>query len=181
MVLVQCTFRQWDLYTPEVSMLISFVVTEICSTHNLSMKKQRAITLKLGSGELWFLCSTLPLIKVYLPIKFHANTFCSHWDMFHTKFKYEKTKGNNSKIRRWRVMVLVQCTSPQWDLYTPEVSCFNKFVTYGQYEQICDAWTVWKITKGNNSKIRKWWVMVLVQCTSPQWDLYTPDVLCINL
>jgi len=27
-----------------------------------------SITLKLGSGGLWFLCSTLPL-KVYLPIK----------------------------------------------------------------------------------------------------------------
>ena len=23
-------------------------------------------------------------IKVYLPIKFHADIFCSHWDMFHT-------------------------------------------------------------------------------------------------
>ena len=50
-------------------------------------------------------------IKVYLPIKFHADILCSHWDMFHTKFKYEKTKGNNSTIRKWRVMVLVQYTS----------------------------------------------------------------------
>jgi len=54
--------------------------------------RERAITLKLGSGGLWFLCSTLSPIKVYLPIKFHADIFCSHWDMFHTKFKYEKTK-----------------------------------------------------------------------------------------
>jgi len=57
-------------------MLISFVVTKICSTQNVSMKK--AITLKLGSGWLWFLYSTLPLINVYLPIKFHADIFCSH-------------------------------------------------------------------------------------------------------
>jgi len=34
-----------------------------------------------------------PLIKVYLSLKFH---------------KYKKTKFNNSKIRKWRVMVLVQ-------------------------------------------------------------------------
>jgi len=32
-------------------------------------------------------------IKVNLPIKFHADIFCSHRDMFHTKFKYEKNKG----------------------------------------------------------------------------------------
>ena len=51
-------------------------------------------------------------IKVYLPNKFHADIFCSHWGMFHTKFNYEKTtKGNNSIIRKWRVIVLVQYTS----------------------------------------------------------------------
>ena len=44
--------------------------------------------------------------KVYLPIKFQADIFCSHWDMFHTN-----TKSNNYKIRKWRVMVLVQYTS----------------------------------------------------------------------
>jgi len=49
-----------------------------------------AITLKLGSGGLWFLCNTLALIKIYLPIKFHTDIFCSNWDMFHTKFKYKK-------------------------------------------------------------------------------------------
>jgi len=53
-------------------------------------KKQRTITQKLGSGGLRFLCSTLPLIKVYLSIKVHVNIFCSHRNMFHTRFKYEK-------------------------------------------------------------------------------------------
>jgi len=51
----------------------------------------------MGSG-LWFLCSTLPLIKVYLPIKFHADIFCSHWDTFHIKFKYEKQKAITLKL-----------------------------------------------------------------------------------
>jgi len=46
--------------------------------HISSTKKQRAITLQLGSGGLWFMCSTLPLIKVYLPIKFHVHIFCSN-------------------------------------------------------------------------------------------------------
>jgi len=53
-------------------MLISFVVTEICFTQNLSMKKQRAITLKLGSGWLWFLCSVLLLIGIYTHLQFHV-------------------------------------------------------------------------------------------------------------
>jgi hypothetical protein len=29
---------------------------------------------------------------------------------------------------------------------------------------------VWKVTKGNNSKIRKGRVIILVHCTPPQWD-----------
>jgi len=62
---------------------------KICSTQNLSMKKQRAITLPLGMDGYMFLCSTLPLIKVYIPIKWHADIFCSHWNMFHTQFKYD--------------------------------------------------------------------------------------------
>jgi len=32
-------------------------------------------------------------IKVYPPIKFHADIFCSHWDMFHTKFKHENKRA----------------------------------------------------------------------------------------
>jgi len=62
----------------EIFMLISFVVTEICSTQNSSIENnQRAITLELGSRRLFFLCSTLLLVKVYQPIKFHAGIFCS--------------------------------------------------------------------------------------------------------
>ena len=42
-----------------------------------------------------------------------------------TKIKVQKwTKGNNSNIREDRVMVLVQCTSTQWDLFTYRVSCW---------------------------------------------------------
>ena len=33
--------------------------------------KQRAITQKLSKRELWFLCTALPLAKIYPPTKFH--------------------------------------------------------------------------------------------------------------
>jgi len=93
-------------------------------------KEQRPITLKLGSGGLWFLCSALVLNKIYTPLKFHVQICNRLWDIAPTTFwrpdielyKEKRTKGNNSKIRKWRVMVLVQCICPQWDLYTPEVS-----------------------------------------------------------
>ena len=48
-------------------MLISFVVTEKCSTQNLSMKK-------MGNNckGLWFLCSALLLNEIYTTPKFHV-------------------------------------------------------------------------------------------------------------
>jgi len=67
-------------------MLISFVVTEICSTQNLSMKnKQRTITLKLVRGGLWFLCSTRPLNEIYTPLKFHVQICNSLWAIASTR------------------------------------------------------------------------------------------------
>jgi hypothetical protein len=43
----------------------------------------------------------------YLPTKFHVDTSYNSRVMFWTKFKVSKyTKGNNSKIRQDRVMVL---------------------------------------------------------------------------
>ena len=48
-------------------------------------KQQRALTLKLGCGGLWLMCTTLPLIKVYLPIKFPY-------------FKYKKQRAINLKL-----------------------------------------------------------------------------------
>jgi len=67
------------VYLLSMKFHVSFVVTEKCSTHTFSKKiQQRAITLTLGSGVYGSLCSTLPLINVYLPIKFHADIFCSH-------------------------------------------------------------------------------------------------------
>ena len=40
-----------------------------------------AITLKLGSGGLWFLCSALLLNEIYIPLKFHVQICNSLWDI----------------------------------------------------------------------------------------------------
>jgi len=55
-------------------------------------------------------------------MKFHVDALHNFKVMLRTKFKYEKwTKSNNSKSMKLWVMVLLQCTFPQWDLSTYEV------------------------------------------------------------
>jgi hypothetical protein len=63
-------------------------------------------------------------------------------------------------MRLNRVMVLLQhCTFTQ--IRSIYLQCF-----------------ILKLTKGNNSKIRQKWVMVLVHCTSTHGDLFTYSLLC---
>ena len=79
-------------------MLVSFVVTEICSAQNLSMKKQWAITFKSGSGGLWFLCSALLPNEIYRPLKFHLSIRNSLWSEMVIPLKKSDTgfrKQNN--------------------------------------------------------------------------------------
>ena len=45
--------------------------------HISSINNKGQYLKKLGSGGLRFLCSTLPLIKVYLPIKIHVKQLIS--------------------------------------------------------------------------------------------------------
>jgi len=110
------------------------------------------------------------------PWSINADIVCSHWDMFHENLSM--IKGNNYKIMKWRVMVFVQYTSTQLGLST-----YTVLYWYLLLSPSCvpHKIRVWKITKGNNSKIREWRVIVLVLCTSPQWDLYTPELSCSNL
>jgi len=77
----------------------------------------------------------------------------------------KKTKGNNSKIRTGKVMVLVYRTPSQWDLSTYEVSwLYHAYIlSYAQ-----DKTPSMKRTKGNNSNIRSGRVMVLVHHTPTQ-------------
>ena len=48
-------------------------------------KKQRAITQKLSKQELRFICTVLPLDKIYPPTKFHNHSKYSFRDMHQTK------------------------------------------------------------------------------------------------
>ena len=67
------------------------------------MKKKRAITQGLSKQELQFMCTALPLDKIYPPTKFHNHSKYSFGDMHRTKVKYEskqraitKKKANKS-------------------------------------------------------------------------------------
>jgi len=92
-------------------------------------KKQKAITLNLRSGWLWFLCSTFPLIRVYPTITFHADIFYSHWDKFHTKLKNEKWQ---------RAITLKFGSGWLWFLYI--VLLLNEIYTFPKFHlQICNS------------------------------------------
>ena len=54
--------------------------------------QQRAITAKIWCKELWFLCTALLLLQIYLPVKFHDNNFNIFWVMVRTKIHYKKNK-----------------------------------------------------------------------------------------
>jgi len=51
--------------------------------------EQRAITPKVLSFELWFLCTAFLLNENYLPMKFHVDALHSFKVMLRTKFKNE--------------------------------------------------------------------------------------------
>jgi len=51
--------------------------------------EQRAITPKVWSFKLRFLCTALVLNEIYLPMKFHVDALHRFKVMLRTKFKYE--------------------------------------------------------------------------------------------
>ena len=56
---------------------------------NINFKKyQRAITPTLCNIKLWFLCTALPLDKIYLPMKFHVDNSNSFCVMLRTNINY---------------------------------------------------------------------------------------------
>ena len=75
-----------EIYPPTKFHNHSCLVLEICTGKNLSIKKtQRAITQKLSKQELQFICTVLPLDKIYPPTKFHNHSKYSFRDMHQTK------------------------------------------------------------------------------------------------
>ena len=72
MVLVHCTSPN-EIYLPmkfQVSSFITFWV--MLRTKFKNENEQRAITPKVRSFELWFLCTALLLNEIYLPMKLHV-------------------------------------------------------------------------------------------------------------
>jgi hypothetical protein len=127
--------------------------------------------------------------------------------------------GNNSKIIKSRVIILMHCTPPEWDLYTYEVSCWYliRFLSYAlkhekitkvnnwnkmqcmlsflcvalllnkiyppmkfqfdtslHFFEISSGQKVWKITKGNNSKILKGRVIILAHGRMDEDYIFIP-------
>jgi len=75
-----------EIYLPmkfQVSSLNTFWV--ILRTKFKNENEQRAITLKVWSFELWFLCTALLLNEIYLPMKFHVDALHSFKVMLRTK------------------------------------------------------------------------------------------------
>ena len=94
--------------------------------------KQRAIIKKKSKQELWFMCTALPLDKIYPLTKFRNHSKYSFGDMLQTKFKYEnKQRAITLKLSKQALWFL--CTALPLD----EIYLFTKF----KYE---------KKTKGNN-------------------------------
>jgi hypothetical protein len=122
MILMHCTSTHWDISTYKVSCwyllyFYSYVLD------NIFLKGE--IIQKWGLTELWFFCTAPLLNEIYLFTMFHLDISYSFRVMFWTKFKVlELTKGNNSKIRTKGVIVLMNCTSTHWDLFTYKVSCW---------------------------------------------------------
>ena len=85
MFLVYCTSIQWDLSACEfqVSSFNTFWV--MFRTKFKNENEQRAITPKVWSFELWFLCTALLLNEIYLPLKFYVDALHSFKVMLRTK------------------------------------------------------------------------------------------------
>jgi len=117
----QCPRRCYEVSCWYICTLHSFKIMLRAKFKNEN--EQRAITPKVWCLELWFLCTALLLNEIYLPMKFHVDALHSFKVMLWTKFKM----GNNSKSMMPRVMVLVHCTSPQWDLSSYHVDALHSF------------------------------------------------------
>jgi len=72
--------------------------------------KQRAITPKVWNVELWFLCTTLLLNKIYLPMKFLVYALHNFKVMLRTKFKYEK-ELRTITLKVWNFELWFLCTA----------------------------------------------------------------------
>ena len=82
-----CTARPLDeIYPPTKFHNHSLFSLRDMHLKNLNIKKkQRGITQELSKQELRFICTVLPLDKIYPPTKFHNHSKYSFRDMHQTK------------------------------------------------------------------------------------------------
>ena len=81
-------------------------------TQNLFQIKQRVITPKVRKAELSFLYATRRLVLFYIPSKYHRNIPKGYLSYrADTKSFSNKTKGDNSKSKKGKVVILVRDTS----------------------------------------------------------------------
>ena len=98
--------------------------------------EQRAITPKVWSFELWFLCNALLLNEVYLPMKFHVDALHSFKVMLRTK------KGINGRA----VWLTDWLTDGRVDYYMPPFGGI-KCCTQCRQFKLMGTMTKWPLQK----------------------------------
>ena len=132
---------------PQNFITIAFIVLEICTRQNLSMKKnkkkQKAITQGLRKQELRFMCSALHLDEIYPPTKFHNHSNYRFGDMHRTKVKFEsKQRTITKKKKKSKQELWFMCTAlPLDEIYPP-----TNFITIVS--------TVLEMCSGQNSSMK---------------------------
>jgi len=150
MVIVHCT-------SPEIYLPMKFQVSSLNTfwlmlwTKFKNENEQRAITPKVWSIELWFLCTALLLKEIYLPMKFHVDALHSLKVMLRTRFKYEKQTKSNFKQNTPVVFV-----KNQQRAIIPKVWCIELWL-------LCTALFLNEIylpMKFQVSSLNTFWVMI---------------------
>jgi hypothetical protein len=152
------------------------VITDLKLYDYWWLKITKGNNCKIMQGRLSFLCAAPLLSKIYPPMKFQVDT-SNTLRLAPDKIVWKRTKGNNSKIIYTEELSFLGTAFLLNKIYPPmtfHVDISNTFA-------LCSTKVknyVWKITKGNNSKIMKGRVIILVHCTPPEWDLCTYEVSC---
>ena len=92
----------------------------------IKWNKKRVITQNLVKQELRFMCTAVPLDKIYPPEKFHNYSLSSVGDIHRTKFKYKK-RAITQKLSKQELRFM--CTAvPLVKIYPP-----TKFHNHSKY------------------------------------------------
>jgi len=77
----------------------SLSIRVMLRTKSKDQKQQRGITPLKEQAEWWFWCTALPLIKVYLHMKFHQHSYSSIRVMLQTKSKDQKQQRGITPLK----------------------------------------------------------------------------------